>query len=152
MGIISIILVSVLHHFPSWVFSWGFELGTSAGFLWNKFYLAPVHTPPPRRRPSVAPSVLQLVSERVRSLIVLNRLCDPKATWRKVMWISISSMVRILVTGKIGLATISKAKVVPFGRSYRKHTSSQQHLRIWPKVSCKGMRTTIKPWISLLLL
>jgi hypothetical protein len=28
--------------------------------------------------------VVQLVSEPVRSLVVLNRLCDPNATWRKV--------------------------------------------------------------------
>jgi hypothetical protein len=53
------------------------------------------------------PSVLQLVSETVKSLVVLNRLCDLKATWRKVPCISLSSMVRILVVEKIRLATIS---------------------------------------------
>jgi hypothetical protein len=31
---------------------------------------------------------------------------------------------------------------VPFGRSYRKHTSSPQCLRMQSKVSYKGMRTT----------
>jgi hypothetical protein len=30
--------------------------------------------------PLVAPSVLQFVSEPVSSLVILNRLCDPKAT------------------------------------------------------------------------
>jgi hypothetical protein len=29
--------------------------------------------------------VLQLVSEPVWSLVGFNRLCDPKATWRKVL-------------------------------------------------------------------
>jgi hypothetical protein len=39
-------------------------------------------SPPPP--PPVTPSILQLVSELVRSLVVLNRLCDLKLTWRKV--------------------------------------------------------------------
>jgi hypothetical protein len=78
MGIISILLVCVLHHFPSEVFAWGFEHGTLAGFLRKKFYSALAHPPP------VTPSFLKLVSERVRSLIILSQLYDPKATWRKV--------------------------------------------------------------------
>jgi hypothetical protein len=45
------------------------------------------HSPPP----PVTSSVLQLVSEPVRSLVILNRLCDLKATWRKLpssLWFS----------------------------------------------------------------
>jgi hypothetical protein len=48
-----------------------------------------------------------LVSEQVRSLVVLNRLCDLKATWRKVssrLWFLV---VRILVIGKTKLTTTS---------------------------------------------
>jgi hypothetical protein len=44
------------------------------------------------------------------------------------------------------------SQVVPFGRSYRKYTSSPQYLRMQPKVSCKDMRITAKPLIPLLLL
>jgi hypothetical protein len=54
-------------------------------------------------------------------------------------------MAMISFIGKTGLATISGAKVVPFGRSYRKYTSSPQYLRMQPKVSCKDMRITAKP-------
>jgi hypothetical protein len=46
VGIISILLVCVLPHFPSEVFAWGFEHGTSAGFLRKKFYSALAHPPP----------------------------------------------------------------------------------------------------------
>jgi hypothetical protein len=35
--------------------------------------------------PLVAPLVIQLVSEPVRSLVILNRLFEPNATWRKVL-------------------------------------------------------------------
>jgi hypothetical protein len=48
-----------------------------------------------------------LVSELVISLVILNRLYDPKATWRKVsssLWFSIAW---ISVIGKIEIATIS---------------------------------------------
>jgi hypothetical protein len=34
--------------------------------------------------PSVTPSALQLVSEQVRSLIILSRLCNSNAIWRNV--------------------------------------------------------------------
>jgi hypothetical protein len=51
-------------------------------------------------------SVIQLVSEPVWSLVSVNRLCDPKATWRKVLLSLWSSMARISVTGKTELATI----------------------------------------------
>jgi hypothetical protein len=49
----------------------------------------------------VTPSVLQLVSKPVRSLVVLNRLCDLKVTWRKTpssLWFT---MMKILVAGRI---------------------------------------------------
>jgi hypothetical protein len=61
----------------------------------------------PFNPPLVTYLVLQLVSKAVSSLVVLNRHCDPKATWRKVpssLWFSI---VRISVIGKTELATIS---------------------------------------------
>jgi hypothetical protein len=54
----------------------------------------------PSPPPPVAFSVLQLISESVRSLVVLNMLCDPKATCRKApssLWFS---MVRISVVGR----------------------------------------------------
>jgi hypothetical protein len=54
-------------------------------------------SPPP---PPVTSSVLQLVSELVRSLVVLNKLCDPKATWRKALSSLCFSMVKILVIGR----------------------------------------------------
>jgi hypothetical protein len=41
-----------------------------------------------------------LVSEMVRSLFVLNKLCDPKAAWRKVLSSLWFSIVRILVIGR----------------------------------------------------
>jgi hypothetical protein len=50
--------------------------------------------------------VLQFVSELVWSLVGFNRLCDPKATWRKVLSNLWSSMALILVIGKTELATI----------------------------------------------
>jgi hypothetical protein len=48
--------------------------------LAKEFDSAPVH-PPPFWSLS---SVIQLVSEPIRSLVVLSRVCDPKVTWRKV--------------------------------------------------------------------
>jgi hypothetical protein len=50
--------------------------------------------------------VLQLVSEPVWSPVAFNRLCDPKATWRKVLLNLWSSMTRISVTEKTELTTI----------------------------------------------
>jgi hypothetical protein len=50
--------------------------------------------------------VHQLVSEPVWLLVGFNRLCDLKATWRKVLLSLWSSMARIPVTGKTELATI----------------------------------------------
>jgi hypothetical protein len=50
--------------------------------------------------------VIQLVSEPVWSLVGFNRFCDPMATWTKVLLSLWSSMVRILVTGKIELIII----------------------------------------------
>jgi hypothetical protein len=49
-------------------------------------------------------------------------LYDPKSTWRKVLSNLWSSMERISVTGKIEPATIFLARVVPFGRSYKRRT------------------------------
>jgi hypothetical protein len=106
-------------------------------FIWLPF------TPLPP--PLVAPLVLQLVSEPVRSLIVLNRLCDLNVTWRKVpssMWFS---MVKILGIGRTEQGTTCSAKDVLFGRSYKQGTCSRQCLRMQLKVSCKGMITTTKP-------
>jgi hypothetical protein len=51
--------------------------------------------------------VLQLVSESVWSLVGFNRLCDPKAAWRKVLLSLWSSMAMISVIGRNELATIS---------------------------------------------
>jgi hypothetical protein len=48
--------------------------------LAEEFNSPPVHPPPPL----FAPLVLQLVSELVRSLVVLNKHCDVKTTWRNV--------------------------------------------------------------------
>jgi hypothetical protein len=42
----------------------------------------------------------------VWSLVGFNRLCDLKATWRKVLSSLWSSMARISVIGRIELATI----------------------------------------------
>jgi hypothetical protein len=50
---------------------------------------------------------IQLILELIWSLIGFNRLCDPKATWRKVLSSLWSSMVRILIIGRTELATIS---------------------------------------------
>jgi hypothetical protein len=63
--------------------------------------LAPIHPP----LWSLSP-VLQLVSEPIWSPVGFNRLCDLKATWRKVLSSLSFSMVRISVTGKIELATL----------------------------------------------
>jgi hypothetical protein len=78
------------------------QVSCERNFIWLPF----------TRPPPVTPSILQLVSELVSSLVVLNRLCDLKLTWRKVPWSSLSLMARISVNGKIGLTTISWAKVV----------------------------------------
>jgi hypothetical protein len=50
--------------------------------------------------PLVASSVLQLVSELIRSLVVLNRLCDPKVTQKKALSSLWFSIVKILVIGR----------------------------------------------------
>jgi hypothetical protein len=50
--------------------------------------------------------VLQLVSESVWSPFGFNKLCDLKATWRKVQSSWWFSMARISVNEKIELATI----------------------------------------------
>jgi hypothetical protein len=56
--------------------------------------------PPPPPSPRWSPSpVLQLVSEPVWSLVGSNRLCDPKAIWRKVLLSLCFSMARISVIG-----------------------------------------------------
>jgi hypothetical protein len=82
-----------------------------------KEFLIGSHSPP-----IWSPSpVLQLVSELVWSLVGFNRLCDPKATWKNVQYSLWSSIVRILVIGRTELATIFRARVVLFGRSYRRH-------------------------------
>jgi hypothetical protein len=47
-----------------------------------------------------------LVSEHVWSLVGSNKLCDLKATWRKVLPSLRSSMARILIIGRTELATI----------------------------------------------
>jgi hypothetical protein len=55
--------------------------------------------------PPIASSVLQLVSEWVWSLVVLNWICDPKATRRKApssLWFL---LVKILVIGRIEQGT-----------------------------------------------
>jgi hypothetical protein len=69
-----VFFITLLQGFLLWVLNLGHRL-----VLAKEFDSAPVH--PPFQSP---PSVLQLVSEWVRSLIVLNQLCDPKVTWRKV--------------------------------------------------------------------
>jgi hypothetical protein len=46
----------------------------------------------PFTSPSVAPSVLQLVSESIWSLVDFNRLCNLKATWINVPSSSWGSM------------------------------------------------------------
>jgi hypothetical protein len=63
-----------------------------------------------------------LVSEWVRSLVVLNRPCDLKATWKKApssLWFS---MVKILVIGRIEHQTTCSAKDMLFGRLYKQGT------------------------------
>jgi hypothetical protein len=42
-------------------------------------------------------TTIQLVSEPLRSLVVLNMLCDPKATWRKALSSLRFSMVKISI-------------------------------------------------------
>jgi hypothetical protein len=49
-------------------------------FMQKNLIRLPFTIPPPLRSP---PSVLQLVSELVRSLVVLNRLCDPEGDMEK---------------------------------------------------------------------
>jgi hypothetical protein len=51
--------------------------------------------------------VLQLVSELIWSLVGFNRLCDPNATFRKMLSSLWSSMTRILVIERTEPATIS---------------------------------------------
>jgi hypothetical protein len=58
-----------------------------------------------RSPPPVASLVLQLISEWDKSLVILNRLCDPRATWRNVssrLWFS---TVKISVVGRIEQGT-----------------------------------------------
>jgi hypothetical protein len=55
-------------------------------FIWLLFTL-----------PRVASLVFQLVLEPIRSLVILNRLCDPKVAWRKALSSLWFSMVKILV-------------------------------------------------------
>jgi hypothetical protein len=59
--------------------------------LAQEFDLAPVH--PPLRSP---PSVLQLVSERVRSLVVFNRTCDSMTTLRKGIFPRYASLLTLI--------------------------------------------------------
>jgi hypothetical protein len=60
----------------------GIELGTQVGSCKIILIRLPFTPPPlPLRLP---PSVLQLVSELVRLVVILNMICNPKATWRKV--------------------------------------------------------------------
>jgi hypothetical protein len=89
-----IMLVSVLSLFRE------FLLGVLNMGHWPGSYeriLLCSRSPPP---PPVTSSALQLVSELVRSLVVLNKLCDPKATWRKAPSSLCFSMVEILVIGR----------------------------------------------------
>jgi hypothetical protein len=51
--------------------------------------------------------VIQLVSERVWSLVGFNKLCDQKTTWRNVVLSWWFSIARISVTEKIELTIIS---------------------------------------------
>jgi hypothetical protein len=112
----------------------GFDFGTKSS--WKEFYSAPIHPPP------VTSSVLQLVSEWVRSLVIHNWLCDPKATWRKALSRLWFSMVKISVIRRTEQGTTCWAKNFLFGRSYKQGTWSRQRLRMQPKLSCKGMRIT----------
>jgi hypothetical protein len=77
-GIISTLLVGVFITFLK-----GFGLGVlnlgHRSVLAKEFDSTLIH--PPLWSP---PPVLQLVSEPVMLLVVLNMLCEPKATWRKV--------------------------------------------------------------------
>jgi hypothetical protein len=75
---------------------WDIDQVPSWNFDWLPF--TPLWSPSP---------VLQLVSELVWSLVDFNRLCDPKTTWRKVLPSWWFLMMRISVTEKIELATIS---------------------------------------------
>jgi hypothetical protein len=91
--IISILLVSVFHHFILEVLFGVLNVGHRLVSC-ERISLG-------SRSPSqVTSSVLQLVSERVRSLVVLNWLCDLKAIWRKVSSSLWFSMVKILVIGR----------------------------------------------------
>jgi hypothetical protein len=74
---------------------WDIGQVTVSNFDWLPF--TPLWSPSP---------VLQLVSEPVWSPVGFNMFCDLKATWRKVLLSLWSSMARILVIGKIKLATI----------------------------------------------
>jgi hypothetical protein len=76
--------------------------------LLENFYWLPFN-PPPLCPPY---PVLQLVSELAWSLVDSNRLCDPKATWRKVLLSIWFLMMRILVTGKTELTTMFRARIV----------------------------------------
>jgi hypothetical protein len=74
---------------------WDIGQVTVSNFDWLPF--TPLWSPSP---------VLQLVSEPVWSPVSFNRLCDLKATWRKVLLSLWSSMAKISVTEKTELATI----------------------------------------------
>jgi hypothetical protein len=72
----------------------GSDFGTQAKFprgILIGFHSPPIWSPSP---------VLQLVLEQVWSLVGFNSLCNPKATWRKVLSSLLCSMVRISVTVK----------------------------------------------------
>jgi hypothetical protein len=83
----------------------GSDLGHRPSSL-EKFLLSPIHPLPPPPVWSHSP-IIQLISEPVWSLVGFNRLCNLKVTWRKVQSSWWFSMVRILVTGKTELTTIS---------------------------------------------
>jgi hypothetical protein len=76
---------------PSWkrgVFGSTWDIGQVLLKNFNWLPFIPLWSPYP---------VLQLVLELVRSLVVLNRFCDPKTIWRKVSSSLWFSMVRISV-------------------------------------------------------
>jgi hypothetical protein len=54
-------------------------------------------------------------------------------------------MVKILVIERNEQGTTCRVKDVLFGSLYKQGTCSLLHLRMQPKISCKGIRTTIKP-------
>jgi hypothetical protein len=83
------------------VLTLGFELGTyvsSCIRILIGSHSSPIWSPSP---------FLQLVSEPVWSFVGFNRLCYPKATWRKMMLSLWSSMARISIIEKTELAIIS---------------------------------------------